>query len=393
MDCKRIQLVVTGVAAWISLLIMITTTYGGSIVIGGDYTELGTIVVISPKPGDTPQANGTALLNNLANTPSDPNQPYLIKLGPGIYDIGTSSLQMKAYVDIEGSGEKTTKITSAVSSSTNGTINGASDAELRFLTVENTGGGASAIALVNLTASSSILHVTVNALGEADNNYGVYNTGSSSSPVLTNVTAKASGGANNYGVYNSSSSPVMANVTASASGGTNNYGVYNFSSSPVLTNVTAKASGGTNNYGVRNHASSPVLTNMTLSASEGTNNHGVYNTGSSSSPVLTNVTVSASGGDKSYGVYNSFSSPVLTNVTAKASGGTDNYGIYTFAGTLKINHSVIRGTTTILCESATTTSVGNTQLDGGAVINDTGGTLTCVGAYNGNYVALGTDCK
>ena len=66
MNSKRIQLVLTGVVAWISLLLMTTTTYGASIVIGGDYTNIGTIVVVSPKPGNTPQNNGTALLNNLA---------------------------------------------------------------------------------------------------------------------------------------------------------------------------------------------------------------------------------------------------------------------------------------------------------------------------------------
>ena len=66
MNNKRIQLLLTGVAAWISLLLMITTTYGGSIVIGGNYTNIGTIVIVSPNPGNTAQTNGTALLNALA---------------------------------------------------------------------------------------------------------------------------------------------------------------------------------------------------------------------------------------------------------------------------------------------------------------------------------------
>ena len=202
MNSKRIQLLLTGVAAWISLLLMITTTYGASIVIGGDYTDIGTIVIVSPKPGDTPQANGTALLNNLGDIDADANNPYLIKLGPGIYDIGPSSLQMKQYVDIEGSGENTTIITGHIDTGTSGVVRGSSHAELRFLTVRNTGGGDNAIA--------------------------IYNWGTTK---ITNVTATAAGSTTNYGIFNYFAA-TMTNVTASASAttsvGTATYGVYNW---------------------------------------------------------------------------------------------------------------------------------------------------------------------
>jgi hypothetical protein len=291
MNSKKIQLLLTGLAAWISLLLMITTTYGASIVIGGDYTDMGTIIIISPKPGDTPQTNGTALLNNLGGISADANNPYVIKLGPGVYDIGTGNVRMKQYVDIEGSGENTTIITGNIDSDTSGVVRGANHAEIRFLTVQNSGGGLYAIAVA------------------------IYN--SSASPKMTNVTASASGtGDICIGVYNnSSSSPTMTNVKASGSGGTYNYGVLNFNSSPTMTNVTASGSGGTNNRGV-----------------------------------------------------------------------------YSFSGTVMIHNSVIIGSTnTIYNGTNTTTRVGNTKLDGGPV--DNSGTLTCVGAYNGNYVALGTDCQ
>jgi hypothetical protein len=294
MNRKRIQLLLAGTAACISLMCFIAPTQGASIVIGGNTTDIGTIIIVSPKAGDTPVTAGTALLNTLdAIEDNSATNPYLIKVGPGIYDIGVTSLQMKEYVDIEGSGEKTTKITGAVINSgfppTNGTVNGASHAELRFLTVENTGVGLVTVALLNSSASPSIVHVTANA----------------------------SRGTNSYGVFNTYSSPVMTNVTASASGETVNYGVYNtLSSSPVMTNVTASGSGGTIGWGV-------------------------------------------------------------------ASSGS---------GTVKINHSVINGTTnTIWNGSGVTTLVANTQLDGGVVFNN--GTLTCVGVYDENFVALGTDCQ
>jgi len=123
--------------------------------------------------------------------------PCLLKIMPGVYNIGTSTVVMQPYIDIEGSGQIVTVITGTVSSGsfppTNGVVNGANNAEIRFLTVKNTGGAGHAAAILN----------------------------SSASPAMTNVTVAASGGisSNNYGVYNSSSSPTMTNVTASGSGG------------------------------------------------------------------------------------------------------------------------------------------------------------------------------
>jgi hypothetical protein len=78
-------------------------------------------------------------------------------------------------------------------------------------------------------------------------------------------------------------------VTASASGGTNNYGVYNTSSyptssSPTITSLTATASGGTKDYGVWNSSSSPTIQDSFISASGGgTTNDGIHNDASSGS--------------------------------------------------------------------------------------------------------------
>jgi hypothetical protein len=354
MNDKRTRLLLTGVAAWISLLLTITTACAGSIVIGGDYTDVGTIVIVSPKPGDSVQANGTALLNNLEDIPGGASHPYLIKLGPGIYDIGINSLQMKEYVDIEGAGENTTVISGNIDSYDLGVVQGANHAEIRFLTIQNTGGGTNA----NATAISN----------------------NGASPKITNVTASASGGTGgNHSIYNNSYSlPVLTNVTASALGGNDsiNRGVHNVDhSSPTMTNVTASASGGNNSY-----------------------MYGVYNSGLSST-TMTNVTASASvkvtpvTNSAAYGVWNDSSYPTMMNVTASATGATDNYGVYNWgSGFMRINNSVIVGSPTI-CNEGTqaTTLVANTKLDGSGVDLESG-TLKCVGAYDGNHVALGTNC-
>jgi len=75
-------------------------------------------------------------LSTWCGTPSATN-PCLLKIMPGVYDIGTTSLQMKQYVDLEGSGEKVTKIDGSVFD--NGVIIGASNSEIRSLTVRSTG--------------------------------------------------------------------------------------------------------------------------------------------------------------------------------------------------------------------------------------------------------------
>ena len=238
-----------------------------------------------------------------AITDATSSNPYVIKIAPGEY-TENSNVAMENYVDVEGSGQNTTTIT-CVCSSTNFDASsavisaGAITAEIRHLTINNTGSsnGASYGVYTEgvVDGSFSMLHVTATATNSY-NNTGVRNA--SSSPTMNNVTATATGGSFGtfgFGVSNNSSSPTMNNVTATATGGSNNYGVYNFSSSsPTMNNVTATATGGTGSYGVRNSSSSPTMNNVTATATDGTNdNYGVYNE-SSSSPSIRNSSITGS---------------------------------------------------------------------------------------------------
>jgi hypothetical protein len=454
-------------------------------------SSYGNVIVVAKSGGDFTSIQ--AALDSIDDASA--SNPYLVWVAPGVY---TETVTMEAWVDIEGSGEDVTKITYMGSSVWfTGTVSGADNAELRFLTVENTGGDAYATAIYNDSASPRLTHVTANASGGSSDNTGVDNH-QSSSPVMTNVTASASGNnatnfgvksvasspamtnvaatasgnsSHNYGVYNASSSsstmanvtatasgndsynngvfnstsssPAMTNVTTTASGGAINYGVSNNSSSPAMIDVTATASGGTVNYGVHNSSSSPSMINVTATALEGTSNYGVENVSSSSptmtnvtatasgdatvnigvdnrgsSPIMTNVIATASGGSESnYGVYLQSSSPMMTNVTVSATGGTYNYGVFavvssptiqnsTISGdeygiynaatsgsyTVTINNSQVSGgTNTIRSDSAFTTLVGASLLDGGAV-NANGGTVTCAGVYDENYTFSTSTC-
>ncbi len=163
-----------------------------------------------------------------------------------------------------------------------------------------------------------------------------------------------------------------------------------------MTDVSASASGGTNNYGVWNNSSSPAMMNVSASASGGTNNRGVYNL--SSSPAMTDVSASATGGaDYNYGVYNYSSSVVIQDSVIGASGGTHNYGVFhnsvgSNSYTVTINYSQVTGSTnTIFNENNFTTRTGASLLDGGAALAN-GGTLTCAGVYDEAYTFYASTC-
>ena len=360
----------------------------------------------------------TAALNSISDASAA--NPYLIYVAPGVY---TETITMKPYVDIEGAGELATKITFTGSSELDtGTVVSANNAELRFLTVENTGGTFDyAVAIYNSSGAPRLTHVTASASGAGSENYAVYISGNSS-PTMTNVTATAWGGTNNnFGVFSfSTPSYTMMNVVANATGGSANYAVYNESCSPMMTNVTATASEGGTNFGVYNLVSSSIMIDIrAIAFGGGSGNYGVYN--ESSSPMMTNVTATASGAGYNSGVYNDYSTPTMVDVTATASGGTYNYGMYndmasptiqgsliTASGgtsegihnaasitgygpyTVTINNSQIAGgSNTIYTEVASyTTRVGASQLvgNGGQGL----GTYKCVASYNGNFDPLGT---
>lgn len=181
---------------WICMLIIVFVL-GWSVFCSADFYVIAAgkrakkTVLVSPKA--TATQSGTALFDALARiTDASEDNPYLIIIEPGIYDIQGGTLQMKEYVHIQGSGEIVTTVTGDIDSALSGVVRGVNNAELRFLTVENTGGGFEAVA--------------------------IYNNGAS--PMLTNLTATASGATvGNTGIYNESSSPTMMNVTATASGG------------------------------------------------------------------------------------------------------------------------------------------------------------------------------
>ena len=147
-------------------------------------------VLVSPVPGN-PVASGTALQNALAgiSSPSDTNR-WLLKIEPGIYDLQAGSLQMRPSVDIEGSGINVTTIRSSTT-----TILGASNAELRMLTVEAIGNGSpgsEVIAMFNENANPRSYRVKFKTQSTNSETWGMRNL--SSAPKIEECEFSVSGG-------------------------------------------------------------------------------------------------------------------------------------------------------------------------------------------------------
>ncbi|MDP3111371.1 MAG: hypothetical protein Q8M71_04640 [Thermodesulfovibrionales bacterium] len=165
------------------------------------------VIIVAKSGGDF-----TSPVNAMnAITDASASNPYLIKIMPGIYPI-SSSLRMKPYVDIEGSGQTVTKIvgdglqtamgTGACEGS--GVVIGGVAAEIRSLTIEN-----------NADA------------GQVNVGYYACRWFFGHTQKLTNLTINTSGGSSNFAIFNNSDSPIITNVIVSATGPGSNYGILN----------------------------------------------------------------------------------------------------------------------------------------------------------------------
>ena len=170
--------------------------------VSGDFAaNLGRVIFLSGD--DTPTNNGAALLDAIADINSgdgpcsspgpSAGAPCLIKLGPGIFETN-ATLSMVDHVDIEGSGQGATSISGAPPGFSTTLVTGA-DAELRFLTVDNTKSGETVVPVRAITIGGNnmrITHVTVIANGDNNTtrNVAIGVLGGANTLVLTHVTAR-----------------------------------------------------------------------------------------------------------------------------------------------------------------------------------------------------------
>lgn len=158
------------------LSVLISVVSANDLILTANSANIGNIKIVSPKAGSSAIANGTALLNTLAGiVDASSSNKYLIKIGPGTFDLGTSSLQMKAYVDIEGSGKELTVITSNANSY--GTVIGVLRGSLRNLGINSDGKGTSvsSYGIMNTGGLLFVEDVAIDARNGTSWNIGIYN--------------------------------------------------------------------------------------------------------------------------------------------------------------------------------------------------------------------------
>jgi hypothetical protein len=384
-----------------------------------------------------------------AITDASSTKPYTIKIRPGVYDIGTSTLKMKSYVTVEGSGQQNTTIKGKVNGMwTAGLVSAAStyNTEIRSLTVVNSdvtdstaisvSNGSLVVSDVTATATSvrfangilckdstlTLSDVTAQGTNtdQTSEAHGIYNytcsvtmtnivaIGTSKGidnflgcdVTMTKVTATATNGS--AAVSNNQCIVVMNDVTATASWDRYTVaGVQNFSTPSVsMINVTASASGqpgAQSAYGVwnRDTGSNPTsvsMTNVTATASGAdSQNSGVANHGPSTTVTMTDVTSTASGGSSAFGVQNFGASSVeMTRITASAVNASFAVGIWGRQSNVNISNSVVSGTSYSLYAESFVHYVTNTKLQGRALFSSS---LICTGVTDLSGNPLDGNCQ
>lgn len=309
-------------------------------------------ITISPK--GSPAENG-ATLRQIVNF-SQPTMVdrRLIKLEPGYYDLGGQSLNMKPFLDLEGSGERVTFITSDVSFSTTiptgGVINAASDSTIRFLGIGNGTTGAvskTAVFVPNSVNFFQLYKVGISAPNTSQYNYGLVNLGN----ITVSDTSFSVGAADhNIGIHNSGT------ITLNDS----------------VMNINGVISDTTINWGFNNTGNgSATINNSQLNVYEGGQTAGVRNNSGKDVTVLNSFINARGGTARNAGLEASDSTIIASNSTIKAY-NTQSYGLFSSNGaSIRLANSQVAFTT-------------------GSVF----GSAQCVYAVNiNNYSALNTNCQ
>lgn len=324
-----------------------------------------------PVPGDS-TASGTRLINALAGiTNASATKRYVVKVEPGIYEVGSTGLQMKPYVDIEGSGEQATVIRGTGGPNfdiTYGVVKLAGSSELRDLKVLCEG----------LPGTTAI---------------GVFGSNVHGSRI-TNVTIESSGGDAAWGLRHGGSLSLVVSdsrivVNGPASG--ESYGIVNLSLGNLRVQRTdVTLSGSSFGYGLFSRAANLTLEDSKINASAGTKAYGYFSDPSQSDGALTvtESTIVAQGtSSETFGIrFNSSSSSTkVEHSRIEAISNGLSYGVDCFSlADCSIGHSEIAGATASVTGSL---NVGATQLKGGAASG-----ATCAGVYDESHTFHASTC-
>jgi hypothetical protein len=315
--------------------------------------------------GSTPTANGAALISSLAGiTGNSSTNPWLVKVEPGIFDLGSASLAMRDYIDIEGSGRGVTIITSTAprGGTNNGVINIASGIhnEVRDLTVQNTATSGDSICITNISSNFSLNRVNLINTGDSSNNFGLLTE--ASNPLINEVGVQVTSQADGLGIWVTNGAPVIRdatiNLTASGaaaslagviemsggsvvvdratitlSGGLISDGFYIVSSTPTISrctvNVTGATGGTSSAEGIRVANSAATLQDNLVAVTAANINYGIVLDGDTGNVLRSVVNVSGSSATQNNGIYiDDLTTVTLSQVQVTATGGSQTSAVF-----------------------------------------------------------------
>lgn len=210
----------------------------------GPANVYGNMTVVALSGGEfTSPVDAISNTSFWCGTPSVSN-PCLIKIMPGVYDIGTDPLVIQANVAVEGSGEDVTRIVGAPQSLSSGVVNMSGNSSLRNLTVQSQDTPADKFYNTGIVVSSgpvSLKDVTSLALGGGGTERSIAMQLSGNGSTLTNVTLTASGSTIHHtGILSWADDVMMDGVSISVDNGLGNYAMWLYSSGAAVKSYTMK---------------------------------------------------------------------------------------------------------------------------------------------------------
>ena len=351
-------------------------------------------------PVGTPIENGAALGAAMGSIPPPTNQETaaLLKIEPGVYDLGTGTEALLPWMVIEGAGRDHTRITSARCGMGiyEGTLLSTSrDVTLRRLTVENTcaNPGNYSVALSNQGLRLTLEDVRLIVNQGAHRDFAIFNSGDGLT--VQDAILEAGNAVNrSVGLWNQGLGVQLGDVSIRAGGSEVNRGIENDGTTFTVQRTVVQLWGGVSECtGLLNNTGADPLfvdglevKNFCSSASD----NGLYLNGTGG--TLRNVIVSA--GDTAISLHNlsTFKNLYLHELELEVGGS--GYGVWcqdegSNGLSVTIQRSQIRtaGTAVYNHFDECTVRIGGSHIEGGVT-----GAATCAGLYDGGYTFFVNTC-
>lgn len=351
------------------------------------------VVVVSG--ANPPLVNGANLLAAIAGIPAPgPANPWVVKLEPGIYDLGGQQIVMRDFVDIEGSGRDVTYVQSDVTLSPSDAVVEAPagiEAELRELTITNnspsTGTGVristSAFLLTEvnieaLTGRDGIGAQTLNVSPRINEVFARVNAGSSGigfeiirgGTVITQSLAFVQGTEKVFSAILTNTEGTLDGLIGFAFGGEANIALYvQGQTTPDVINSRFTATGGTEAYGLLATDSQPQVKESTFFVTNNNNRAVALEANSNAAVLATESTFIARG----------------------ISTAANIIGVSSSNAAVRLNQSNVDSSIVGLQAAGTgTVRMGASQLIG--TVAGPLGSLRCIFTYNNLYNARAANC-